>query len=269
MVLKPVYALSLILLVTAGCLEGHTSSQPRSFSDLGDAGVRIAVCDPGHCPAGRYAYAVLTNIESMDPDLGGRIRQNIATNDPDVRAVLDKVLTGEVDAGFVYITDAELEGDRVSVIEIPTELAPLPQYGIAAVKGSSNPDAAALFIDFVLSEEGQSILVKHGFLPAVEDPQPFTPERSHGGGGLTIYAAASLTDVFREMAERFEEETGIKSDVSFGSSGIMRQKIEAGAPADLYASASIKHIDTLITEGFADGYEVFARNRLVVVTGRR
>ncbi|MFQ5800810.1 MAG: substrate-binding domain-containing protein, partial [Candidatus Hydrothermarchaeales archaeon] len=117
-----------VLLLSSGCFKGTASAEKQviDFSDLYKNGTRIAVCDPGHCPAGRYAYMVISSIEAKDPELGVRIRGNIITNDPHVRAVLDKVITKEVDAGFVYITDAYLERDKVNVIEIPTEFSPLP-----------------------------------------------------------------------------------------------------------------------------------------------
>ncbi|MFQ5800486.1 MAG: molybdate ABC transporter substrate-binding protein, partial [Candidatus Hydrothermarchaeales archaeon] len=69
--------------------------------------------------------------------------------------------------------------------------------------------------------------------------------------------------------ERFEDETGVKTEFSSGSSGTLRAKIEGGAPVDVYASASLKHIDILVSEGFAEDYKIFARNRLVVVTSAR
>jgi molybdate transport system substrate-binding protein len=269
MFVRLVFGTIIVLLVLTGCLGEPTYHLQEDFTDLGKNGTWIAVCDPGHCPAGGYADMVISNVEASDPDLGKRIRDNIVTNDPNVRAVLDKVLTKEVDAGFVYITDASLEMDKLNVIEIPTEFSPLPQYGVTVLRDSSTPEVAELFVDFLISGEGQKTLQEFDFLSALENPLVFEKDYSFSDETLTVYAAASLTDAFKKVAERFETETGVKVEFSFGSSGTLRAKIEGGAPVDVYASASLKDIDILINRGFAVEHEVFARNRLVVVTPAR
>lgn len=243
------------------------------LTDLGNEGLRIAACDPTHCPAGRYTQLMLSTMETSNPELATQIRKNIVTNDINVRAVLDKVVTGEVDAGFVYLTDSQTAQEKIRIIDIPIDYTPLPQYGMSAIKGSPNMEDAMLFIDFISSMEGQNILENYGFLTADEDPtQPATSfetievDKDLKGHSITIYAAASLTDALTEAADIFHNKTGIEVILGFGSSGTLRQKIEAGAPADIYASASIQHVDMLMKEGFIRDYTIFARNRLVVVT---
>ena len=258
------------LLVATGCLKEAQINQNRveTFSDLYKNGTLIAVCYPGHCPAGRYAEMVITNLESKDPDAGRKIRGNIVTNDPNVRAVLDKIVTGEVDAGFVYVTDAYLEKNRFQIIEIPPDISPLPQYGVAIIKGGENAAEASLFVEFLLSTQGQEVLKEYGFIPAVDEPKPFEVKNLMTKNPITVYAAISLTDAFTEAVKRFEAETGIKVTIGFGSSGTLRQRIEGGAPVDVYATASLHHADLLINEGFIEGYKVFGRNRLVVAALR-
>ena len=69
---------------------------------------------------------------------------------------------GEVDAGFVYATDAAVMKDRVRVaLEAQTSQPIL--YPIAAIKGGGHENAARRFIDFVRSEPGQQVLAKFGF----------------------------------------------------------------------------------------------------------
>ena len=73
---------------------------------------------------------------------------------------------GEVEAAFVYATDAALMPDRVRVaFQVPTT-TPIT-YPIAPTvrsAGSANAAAAQRFIAFVLSSAGQAILQRHGFL---------------------------------------------------------------------------------------------------------
>jgi len=87
----------------------------------------------------------------------------IDTNEPDVRALLTRVELGELDAGITYITDVVSSRGRVEGIEIPEEHNVVAEYPIAVLADAPNPEAAAAFVAFVLSREGQAILRKHGF----------------------------------------------------------------------------------------------------------
>jgi molybdate transport system substrate-binding protein len=262
--------LAILLLLFVGCLNGGVTAEYKvtEFSDLFKNGTKIASCDTVHCPAGKYASMVVSSVTLNDSEAGAILKRNIVTNDPHVRAVLDKVVTREVDAGFVYLTDAFIENDTVRIIEIPREFSPLPQYSVSTIKDSQNPEEAKLFEDFLTSKEGQQILVKHGFVPAVQEPISFGRHNTSSGKTLTIYAASSLTEVFTEFTDKFKNATGVTVVIGFGSSGTLRQKIEAGAPADIYAPAALGPAEILIEQGFLDGYTVFARNHLVVVAPR-
>ena len=91
------------------------------------------------------------------------VTPSIDTNEPDVRALLTKVEAGELDAGIVYVTDVLSAGDTVEGIDIPTEDNVVASYPIAALVNAPNADAAAAFVAFVLSDEGQAILQDFGF----------------------------------------------------------------------------------------------------------
>lgn len=85
---------------------------------------------------------------------------------------------------------------------------------------------------------------------------------------LTVFAAASLTDPFTELAEDFEEANpGVEVRLSFdGSSGLVDQ-IAGGAPADVFASADEKNMDRAVDEGLVAGEPVlFATNVLTLIT---
>jgi molybdate transport system substrate-binding protein len=76
--------------------------------------------------------------------------------------VLDYVARGEVDAGFVYATDAAMMADKVKVaFPVPTEEKIL--YPIASIANSSQYPLAQKFVNFVQSKKAREILNKYSF----------------------------------------------------------------------------------------------------------
>lgn len=66
---------------------------------------------------------------------------------------------------------------------------------------------------------------------------------------LTVSAAADLTDAFAEIGQRFTMESGIAVRFNFGSTGQLAQQIEQGADVDVFAAASVTHIEDLERKG--------------------
>ena len=85
------------------------------------------------------------------------------------------------------------------------------------------------------------------------------------GADVRVFAAASLTDVFTELGEQFEAEHGTTVELNFaGSSGLAQQIVE-GAPADVFAAASMAAMAQVTDEGRGSGAPTtFARNRLMI-----
>ena len=85
---------------------------------------------------------------------------------------------------------------------------------------------------------------------------------------MTVYAAASLTDAFTEIGDAFESShPSVKVTFNFGGSQNLRTQIEQGAPADVFASANTREMDTLMAGKFvtSEATKVFLTNQLVVV----
>jgi len=85
---------------------------------------------------------------------------------------------------------------------------------------------------------------------------------------LTVFAAASLTDAFREMGQEFEATyPGTQVTLNFAGSQQLALQIEQGAQADVFASASQRYMDRLVAVGLIapDAPVTFARNQMVVV----
>ena len=66
---------------------------------------------------------------------------------------------------------------------------------------------------------------------------------------INVAAASSFQTAFQNLAQGFTDETGIKIDFNFGSSGLLARQIEEGAPVDIYASASKKYVSDLKKQG--------------------
>ena len=130
-------------------------------TDLLDARVsRIVVGNPKTVPAGQYAEESLRALgvwERLQPKLV------FAEN---VRQALDYVARGEVDAGFVYTTDAAVRARDVKEAFRPPEDSYRPvTYPVAVVKDSRAPALARAFVELLAGAEGRAVLARFGFLP--------------------------------------------------------------------------------------------------------
>jgi molybdate transport system substrate-binding protein len=83
---------------------------------------------------------------------------------------------------------------------------------------------------------------------------------------ITVSAASDLIPALEEIGERYRAETGYDVEFNFGSSGLLAQQVEAGAPVDVYASADVAFVDDLIEKGLIlpDSRLLYARGRIVV-----
>jgi len=153
---KPViFTRNKLVIVVPTANPAHISS----IYNLTKRGVKVDVAAPG-VPVGTYTQQVLNNM-----NIAAAVNANVVSQDPDVRTVLAHVTSGEVDAGFVYSTDAKTVPGKVTVIKIPAWAQPKVQYGICVVSKSAHKSAAQTFINRVLSTRGQRILLRYGFLP--------------------------------------------------------------------------------------------------------
>lgn len=93
-----------------------------------------------------------------------------------------------------------------------------------------------------------------------------TPPTS-GGSTITVFAASSLTESFTTIGAQFEAANpGTKVVLNFGGSSTLATQIVEGAPADVFASASTKTMDTVVTASKASNPRVFAVNTMAIAT---
>lgn len=144
---------ALVMIVPVG-LPGPA---PAALADLLRPAVRrVAVANPASVPAGRYTREALVAL-GLWPGVEGK-----AVLGQSVRQCLDYVARGEVEAGFVYATDAAVQAAKVKVAATVPTRTPVT-YPIAVVAGTRQAEAARAFVALVCSHEGREVLARHGF----------------------------------------------------------------------------------------------------------
>lgn len=149
---------ALVLIVPAGSPQA-APADPATLdwrALLADDG-KLAIGDPAHVPAGRYAKAALDHLK-LWPTVEGH-----AVFAGDVRAALAFVETGEAVAGIVYSTDAAISQKVVVVGTFPPESHDPIVYPIALLAGHDRPEVRD-FLGFLLSAEAAKLLGKYGFV---------------------------------------------------------------------------------------------------------
>ena len=123
----------------------------RTFADL--ARIGVVVCAP-QVPCGSALGGLQTRT-------GVQLRP--LSEESSVTDVLNKVTSGQADAGLVYVTDVRAAGDKVTDVPFPEAADAVNTYQIAVLKGSHDPGLAHRFIDFVTGAAGWQVLAAAGF----------------------------------------------------------------------------------------------------------
>ena len=125
----------------------------HSFADLAKPGELVVVCAP-QVPCG----AATKKVESATG-----VTLHPVSEESNVTDVLGKVVTGQADAGLVYVTDAAGAGAKVTTVAFPESSGAVNTYPIAVINGSKNPAAAQKFVDLVTGPDGRKTLAAAGF----------------------------------------------------------------------------------------------------------
>lgn len=119
---------------------------------------RVALAEPSSVPVGVYSKKYLT-----DEGLWNKVERKVVPVQ-DVRATLASVESGNVEAGFVYKTDAAVSKKVKIVYEVPIDKGPKITYPVAIVKESKHKDAARDFMSYVQSSTAKAAFKKYGFV---------------------------------------------------------------------------------------------------------
>jgi molybdate transport system substrate-binding protein len=133
-----------------------TISSPK---DLLKADVKkIALAEPSSVPVGVYSSKYL-----KDEGIWDRVKSKIVPVQ-DVRATLASVEFGNVEAGFVYKTDATISKKVKIVYEVPVDKGPKITYPVAIMKDSKQKNAARDFLNYLASPPAKETFKKYGFV---------------------------------------------------------------------------------------------------------
>jgi molybdate transport system substrate-binding protein len=143
-----------------------TAARPVALGSLGElpqalgAGQRLAVADPGHVPAGRYAQAALERL-GLWPALADRLAPF-----ENVRAALQAVAGGDLPLGIVYETDALAEPKVHKLASFPADSHPPIVYWVGRVAGPADASADAFLAHLLDPARMGPLFERFGFAPA-------------------------------------------------------------------------------------------------------
>jgi molybdate transport system substrate-binding protein len=119
---------------------------------------KIAIADPRAVPAGIYTKEYLSGM-----GLWEKLESEMVPTE-NVRAALAAVESGNVDAGFVYKTDANLSKKVKIVFSVPIEKGPAIRYPVAIIKEGKNNAAAESFLHYLESANARKLFERYGFI---------------------------------------------------------------------------------------------------------
>jgi molybdate transport system substrate-binding protein len=143
------FASNTLIIVTSA----NNPKKIGSFADLTRPGLSVVICQQ-KVPCG----AATRRIE----DKTG-VHLNPVSEELSVSDVLNKVTSGQADAGLVYVTDAITAGNIVTPVPFPEAAQAVNVYPIAVLKKAPQPALAQKFVTMVTTEAGQKILDRSGF----------------------------------------------------------------------------------------------------------
>ena len=123
------------------------------FSDLARPTISVVVCAP-QVPCGSATRKIAGAT---------RVTINPVSEESSVTDVLNKVISGQADAGVVYITDAIGAGNKVSTVRFPEATVAVNTYPIAVLKTAPAAGLASKFVALVTGDAGQQALAQAGF----------------------------------------------------------------------------------------------------------
>lgn len=251
----------LVLIVPVDNPDGITT-----LRDLANEGVQLVIAAPD-VPVRTYTDTMLQRL-AADPAYGeeysAAVMANVVSEEENVRQVSAKVALGEADAGIVYVSDVTPDiSDQVIAIPIPDYLNTIATYPIAVTNDAANPELAQSFVDYVLSDAGQDILVNWNFISARIPEVPYTVTLPEGNTAFTVDGQVlnPITLTADDLRNNFSSQT---IDVTFQSgqdtvsttfTGVPLWQVIGAAQPNLNADVSNDRLSTFIVVTATDNYQ--------------
>ncbi len=134
------------------------------YEVLREPGIRIGRTDPKLDPKGALTVQLLDRAEQVyrQPGLAQAVLgapDNPAQVLPE-ESLVGRLQSGQVDVGFFYET--ETSDLQIAAIPLPQEVALAAAYTVTVVRDAAEPEAAARFVNFLLSAPGRAVMKEHG-----------------------------------------------------------------------------------------------------------
>ena len=154
---------------------GLTVDSTNLLERILDPAVKLGISTPTADPSGDYAFELFRKAEAIKPGAQAALETKalqltggaISATPPAGRSVYGWQLSeGHADIFLTYCTNAmaaQKENPSQQIVALPDDLTVGADYGLTV--GTEASSAAQKFADFIMSSQGQQILMKHGFAP--------------------------------------------------------------------------------------------------------
>ncbi|MCA1916152.1 molybdate ABC transporter substrate-binding protein [Methanospirillum hungatei] len=138
------------------------------ISDLIKPGVKL-VTTVKNAPLRGYTEKLLENAEKLgryNPDIRKKFEDNIIIESPSASGAIHTLILGEADATIGYASDiSPVMQKDILVIPLPDDIEVYPELSLGILKNSTHREKAQEFVDLLMSEKGDEILIQYGFIP--------------------------------------------------------------------------------------------------------
>jgi molybdate transport system substrate-binding protein len=247
-------------------VPSDNSAQITTLRDLANEGVQLVIAAPD-VPVRTYTDTLFERL-AADPNYGETYRTavlgNVVSEEQNVRQVSAKVALGEADAGIVYISDVTPDiTEQVIAIPIPDTLNTIATYPVAITNDTANPELAQAFVEYVLSDAGQDILVSWNFISARIPEVAYTVTLPEGNSAFTVDGQVlnPLHVTVDDLGNNYSSQTldvtyqSGEQTVSAAFTGVSLWQVISAAQPNLNADINNDRLSTFIVVTGSDGYQ--------------
>jgi molybdate transport system substrate-binding protein len=158
-------------LVPAIIVQEGNPQNITSIEDLARPGIRVGIADPDSVCVGEYAITILKKAGLLE-----EVGKNIVVHAESCSKTAALVTLGQVDAIIGWRVFERWNPDKADIVYIEPKYVPKVAAIPAAISiYTEKRDKAQLFLDFLMSEEGQQIFRKYGYIPTLEEALSYAP----------------------------------------------------------------------------------------------